>query len=80
MILRIDPKASVIAINSLSLLVLLIMIIQSRNHIKYKEIFLPIVAGVVGVPIGLYVIGSLNQSILSLLISVLVVFLGLCFI
>ncbi len=76
MLLAIDSKTVVVTINTVSLAAFALLILQNRSKINYREMCLPVVAGMLGVPVGLLFFGRMNPEILSIFIGTLIVILG----
>jgi len=76
MLLAIDAKTVVVIINTVSLAAFALLILQNRSKINYREMGLPIAAGMLGVPVGLVLFGRINPEILSIFIGTLIVILG----
>ena len=77
MLLTVDPQSTVIIINTVSLLIFVLMIYQNRRHINYREMTVPVIFGMMGVPVGLYILSNSNPSALRVSIALLIIFLGL---
>ena len=73
LLLTLDPKNTVVTINTVSLAVFLLLIIQNRKNIDYGEMRLPIIYGILGVPFGLVVFEGINNIFLGLSISILII-------
>jgi hypothetical protein len=76
MLLTVDPQSTVIIINTVSLLIFVLMIYQNRRHINYREMTVPVIFGMMGVPGGLYILSNSNPSALRVSIALLIIFLG----
>ena len=77
MLLTVDPQTTVIVINTVSLWIFVLMIYQNKNHINYKEMTNPVIFGLIGVPVGIYILSNSNASILRISIALLIMFLGI---
>ena len=77
MLLTVDPQSTVIVINTVSLLIFVLMIYQNKNHINYKEMTVPVIFGLIGVPVGIYILANSNASALRVSIALLIIFLGI---
>ena len=73
LLLTLDPKNTVVTINTVSLAVFLLLIIQNRKNIDYGEMRLPIIYGLLGVPFGLVFFEGINNIFLGLSISILII-------
>ena len=76
MLLTVDPQSTVIVINTVSLLIFVLMIFQNKDHINYREMATPIIFGLIGVPVGLFILANSNPAILRISIALLIIFLG----
>ena len=77
MLLTVDPQSTVIVINTVSLLIFVLMIFQNKDHINYREMVAPIIFGLIGVPVGIFILANSNPSILRISIALLIIFLGI---
>ena len=77
MLLTVDPQSTVIVINTVSLLIFVLMIYQNKNHINYKEMTVPVIFGLIGVPVGIYILANSNAAALRVSIALLIIFLGI---
>jgi uncharacterized membrane protein YfcA len=77
MLLTVDPQSTVIVINTVSLLVFVLMIYQNRGNINYRDMAVPVVFGLIGVPVGIYILANSNPATLRVSIALLIIFLGI---
>ena len=77
MLLTVDPQSTVIVINTVSLLIFVLMIYQNKNHINYREMTVPVIFGLIGVPVGIYILANSNAAALRVSIALLIIFLGI---
>ena len=77
MLLTLDPQSTVIIINTVSLFIFVLMIYLNRRHINYREMTVPVIFGMMGVPVGVYILSNSNPSALRVSIALLIIFLGL---
>ena len=77
MLLTVDPQSTVIVINTVSLLIFVLMIFQNKDHINYREMVAPIIFGLIGVPVGIFILANSNPAILRISIALLIIFLGI---
>ena len=77
LLLFLDSKDTVVLINTVSLGIFLLLIFQNRQNIDYKEMRLPIACGLVGVPFGLAFFEGINNALLGIVISLLIICSGL---
>ena len=77
MLLTVDPQSTVIVINTVSLLVFVLMIYQNKGNINYRDMAVPVVFGLIGVPVGIYILANSNPATLRVSIALLIIFLGI---
>ena len=73
LLLTLDPKNTVVIINTVSLAVFLLLIFQNRKEIDYGEMRFPIIFGLLGVPFGLVFFEGINNILLGISISILII-------
>ncbi len=71
-----DAKTTVVVINSVSLTVFVMLIVQNQKRIQYREMALPISSGLLGVPAGLLIFEHINPDLLSIIIAVIIIISG----
>lgn len=76
-LLVVEPKTAVMVVNTVSMFVFVLLVFQNRYKIRYMEMRIPILAGVLGVPVGLFFLDQIDSTILSIVIAVLIVISGL---
>ena len=72
MLLYLDPQTVVIVVNAVAVLAFGLMLIETREHVPYRELTPMVVAGALGAPIGVYALSTLDPSALRIGISILV--------
>lgn len=72
-LLIVAPKTAVVVVNTVSMVVFALLVFQNRNKIKYKEMRIPILAGILGVPVGVIFLDQINTSTLNVVIAVLII-------
>ncbi|MED5450517.1 MAG: sulfite exporter TauE/SafE family protein [Chloroflexota bacterium] len=77
MLLTVDPQSTVIVINTVSLLIFVLMIYQNKDHINYREMTVPVIFGLIGVPVGVYILANSNAATLRISIALLIIILGI---
>ena len=77
LLLTLDSKDTVVIINTVSLVIFLFLIFQNRKNIDYREMRLPIIFGLLGVPFGLLFFERINNILLGLSISILIICSGI---
>ena len=73
LLLVIEAQTVVVVVNTVSLVLFALIIVQTRRHLRVREFVPMIVAGAIGAPIGVFVLGALGGSALSIGITGLVV-------
>lgn len=75
LLLFLDPQTVVVAINAVAVVAFGLVLIETRDHVPYRELAPTAVAGALGAPIGVYALASLDPSALRIAISALVLML-----
>ena len=73
LLLVIEPQTVVVVVNTVSLAVFALVIVRTRRHLRVRELLPVIAGGVLGVPIGVFMLSTLSGGVLSIAIAVLVV-------
>ena len=76
MLLSMSAPEVVVVINTVSLFVFALLIRKTRKSIKYRQILFPTVLGIVGVPVGVYLLGIVNPSTLRIVMAFVIVACG----
>ena len=77
LLLFLEPQTVVVMLNTVSPVVYFLVMVQTRAHLRVREMAPVSVAGLLGVPIGVYVLSVASPSVLRIAISVLVLVLTL---
>lgn len=72
LLLALDPQSAVVMMNTLALGLELVIVVQSRKHLPFREIGPVGLAGVAGVPIAVFMLASLDIAALRLIIAALI--------
>ena len=72
LLLFLDPQTVVVTINTVAIVAFGLVLIETRDHVRYRELTPVAVAGALGVPAGVYALASLDPSALRIAISALV--------
>ena len=72
LLLYLDPQTVVIVVNAVAVLAFGLVLIETREHVQYRELTPTAIAGALGAPIGVYALSALDPSALRIGISVLV--------
>ena len=77
LLLAFDPQTVVVVVNGVSLPMFCLVIYQTRRHIKYREMAPITLAGLLGIPVGVYFLSSANVSLLRISTATLIILLTL---
>ncbi len=72
MLLYLDPQTVVIVVNAVAVLAFGLVLVETRDHVPYRDLTPTAIAGALGAPIGVYALSELDASALRIGISVLV--------
>jgi len=75
LLLFFDPQTVVVVINTVSLPMFSLVVYQTRKDISMKEVIPLAISALVGIPIGLFVLASVEGGILRVSIAILVILL-----
>ena len=70
-----DPRTVVVVINTVSLVLFVLIIVQSREHLRLREMTPIGVAGLMGVPVGVFILSFAADSVLRISITGLIILL-----
>ena len=76
LLLTLDPQTTVVTINTVLMGIYLVIILQDRAHLRMREMTPLTLAGLVGVPGGVYILSQADAGVLRVSISVLVLLLA----
>ena len=77
LLLLLDPQTAVVVINSVSLLMFSLVIWQTRRHIPVRQVLPVACAGLVGVPVGIFILRDADTGFLRIAIVALIIALTL---
>jgi uncharacterized membrane protein YfcA len=77
LLLAFDPQTVVVVVNGVSLPMFCLVIYQTRQHINYRDMVPISVAGLLGIPVGVYFLSSANVSMLRISTATLIILLTL---
>lgn len=77
LLLFVDPQTVVIMLNTVSVGLFILVIIQTRRALRVREMAPVAIAGVLGVPVGVWVLSSISISGLRIGITVLIILMTL---
>ena len=72
LLLVLDPQTVVVMLNTVAIVLLAMLVVQTRKHLPSTEIVPVSVAGVLGVPVGVYALSTLNAGVLRMGIAGLI--------
>ncbi len=72
LLLLLDPQTAVVVINTVSLPMFLLVIWQTRQHIPVRQVLPIAVAGLVGVPVGIFILRDADTVFLRIAIAGLI--------
>ncbi len=73
LLLVIDPQSAVVLINSVSIPMFALVIWQTRRYIPYRQTLPALAAGLVGVPVGVFVLSEVNAAYLRIAIALFII-------
>lgn len=77
LLLALDPQTVVVVVNGVSLPMFGLVIYQTRHHINFRDMIPISVAGLLGIPVGVYFLSSANVSVLRISTAILIILLTL---
>lgn len=77
LLLLVDPKTAVVVINTVSLPMFALVIWQTRRHIPVRQVLPIAAAGLVGVPVGIFILRDSDAVFLRIAIATLIIALTL---
>ncbi|MYE54251.1 MAG: sulfite exporter TauE/SafE family protein [Chloroflexi bacterium] len=75
--LLLDPQTAVVVVNTVSLLMFSLVIWQTRQHIPARQVLPIAAAGIVGVPVGIFILKDADTAFLRISIAGLIIALTL---
>ena len=73
LLLFIEARSVVVMLNTVSVAVFMLMLFQTRNYLPLREMAPVAAAGVLGVPVGVFVLSSLDGPALRIGIAVIII-------
>lgn len=77
LLLLLEPQAVVVVVNTVSLALFVLIIRQTRDHISVRETAPLGIAGLLGVPVGVFILSEASASALRISITGLIILLTL---
>ena len=75
LLLFLDPQTVVIVINAVAIIAFSLVLVETREHLRNRELAPMAFAAVLGTPIGVFALSTLDPTVLRISIGVLVLFL-----
>ena len=76
MLLVIEPETVVVTMNSVALMVYVLVLVQTRSHLPVRQMTPLTLAGLVGVPVGVFFLSSADASVLRISITAVILLLA----
>ena len=73
MLLLLEPQTVVVVVNTVSLALFVLIIYQTRSEVSPREVSRLVVAGLMGVPVGVFVLSSASAGALRISIAALII-------
>lgn len=73
MLLLLEPQTVVVVVNTVSLALFVLIIYQTRSEVSPREVSRLVVAGLMGVPVGVFVLSSASAGALRISITALII-------
>ena len=77
LLLLLDPQTAVVVINTVSLFMFALVIWQTRRHIPARQVLPIAYAGLLGVPVGVFILRDADAAVLRIAIATLIIALTL---
>ena len=77
LLLVLSPQTAVVVLNTVALGLEASVVVQSREHLPLREMAPIALVGLVGVPVGVYILSSVDSGVLRIAISAIVIALAL---
>lgn len=72
LLLFLDPQTVVVVVNVVAIVAFALVLVETREHARFREQTPLAIAGAVGTPIGVFALSELDSSVLRIAIGVLV--------
>ncbi len=72
LLLVLDPQTVVVVINAVAIIAFSLVLVETREHLRNRELAPMAVAAVLGTPIGVFALSTLDASVLRIAIGALV--------
>lgn len=77
LLLAFDPQTVVVVVNGVSLPMFCLVIYQTRSHINFRDMVPISIAGLLGIPVGVFFLSSADVSLLRISTATLIILLTL---
>ena len=77
LLLLLEPQTAVVVINAVSLFMFSMVIWQTKHHIPVRQLLPVAAAGLVGVPVGIFILRDADTALLRIAIAALIIVLTL---
>lgn len=72
LLLFLDPQTVVVVVNAVAIIAFALVLVETREHAKFREQTPLAIAGAIGTPIGVFALSQLDASILRIAIGILI--------
>ena len=76
LLLVLDPQTVVITVNTPSLVLFVLLILQTRAHLSVRDVMPMAIAGLLGAPLGVFILSSAGADVLRIAITALILVLA----
>lgn len=73
LLLVLEPQTAIVVLNTSATAVGIWIVLQARRDIPFREVLPIVIAGMLGVPFAVYILASINPTILRITISALLI-------
>ena len=76
-LLYVEPKSTIVIVNSLTTILLVLVLAQTRKHLDFQRSRGMVVGGLLGTPVGVSLLNLAEPSLLRIIIGAVIVVMGL---
>ena len=80
LLMALDAQTVVVTVNTISVLVFVLILFQTRRYLLAREMTPVTIAGLLGVPLGVLILNSASESALRISITALIILLTIAFV
>ena len=80
LLMALDAQTVVVTVNTLSVAVFALTLTQTRRYLPVREMMPVTIAGLLGVPLGVWILSSASESALRISITALIILLTIAFV